>query len=99
VIGGNDHAVVGEIPPSAGWVWLQLRHESRLTPEKRAVILDGKIEAALPLVDLLWSVSELRRAARNRVVPLLAYLSVISAPQATSAMPDAAESPKLPKLL
>jgi hypothetical protein len=45
VIGGNDYAVVGEIPPSVGWVWLQLRHESRLTPEKRALILDGKIKA------------------------------------------------------
>lgn len=31
---------------------------------------DGKIKAALPLVDLLWSVSVLRRAAGKGVVPL-----------------------------
>jgi hypothetical protein len=59
VIDGNDYAVVGEIPPSMGWVWLQIRHESRLTLEKRAVILDGKIKAALrslskPLIGLVF---------------------------------------------
>ena len=31
---------------------------------------DGKIKAALPLVDLLWSISGLRRAAGKGMVPL-----------------------------
>jgi hypothetical protein len=57
--------------------------------------LDGKIKAPLPLVDSLWSVSELRRAARNRVVPILAYFPMISTPQAGSAIPNDAESPTL----
>ncbi len=33
-------------------------------------VCDGKIKAALPLVDLLWSISELRRAAGKGVVQL-----------------------------
>lgn len=37
--------------------------------------LDGKIKAALPLVDLLWSISELRRAAGKGMVAAFGIFS------------------------